>query len=280
VSLVSFSDLAGMQDPDGCFPSQVSGEGWTRPDRNGFTTAMVLRALRDMPSDARVVRLRSAALDFIERCRSSQVQEAFGFWPEDLRPDWAPRLPPDLDDTAIMTVELIRYGRLSQRHGLHAVCTVLIPNRVGRQVAEIRPSWIMPGAFLTWAAGQGSKNVVDCCVNANAAALMALVGTAHLPGYEDAVSSVLQGIAWAGDNPRRQRAITPFYPSIHALREAVEHAVACGALSLAPALEHLNQMIGNRPAPLECCSSAYGATVWRCRALDAARALRDQRISV
>jgi hypothetical protein len=280
VIAVSTVDLARLQEPDGCFPADVSGAGWARPDRNGFTTAMVLRALRDVPSDEHLARLRASAVALIERCRFRPVPGAFGFWPEARRPVWAPRLPADLDDTAIMTIELIRYGRLTRRDGLRTVCSVLIPNRVREHVKVIRPPWIAPGAFLTWVAEAGAKNVIDCCVNANAAALMALVGAEHLPGYEGAVSTIMQGIAWAGNDPRRQQAITPFYPSLHALEEAVAHAIACGATALSPALPLLRELTEGRPPPAECCTSAYGAVAWRCRALEAARTLRDQRARV
>jgi len=266
--------VASMQELDGSFPSEVSGSGWVRDDRNGFTTALVLRALRDEPDDCDVIRVRSAALDFIERCRSTRTAGAFGFWPEELRPAWAPRLPADLDDTAIMTFELLRYGRLSRRDGLSAACNVLIPNRVPVNEGGTRPPWVVPGAFKTWVGEPGRPNVVDCCVNANAVALMSLVGATRLPGYEEAVSTVLQGIAWAGDNAMRQQAITPFYPSILALREAVEHAIACGAVALRPALAQLQQVTENAPVEAGCCCSAYGSTVWRCRALDAAVAHR------
>jgi hypothetical protein len=274
--LASMARLAGMQDPDGCFPSEVRGRGWISSDRNGFTTAMVLRALRDVQAEEDLLPLRSSALDFVERCRSALTPGAFGFWPEDMHPAWAPPLPADLDDTAIMTIELMRAGRRSREDGLRSVCLVLIPHRVSAREAGRRPSWIVPGAFKTWVGDPGRPNVVDCCVNANAAALMAVVGATQLPGYQEAISTILQGIAWAEINPVRQQAITPFYPAIHALLEAVEHAVDCGVRSLHPAIDHLQHLIGNMPAPSACCCSAYGATVWRCPALEAARALREQ----
>lgn len=176
-----------------------------------------------------------------------------------------------------MTMELLRHGRMSQRDGLRTVCTVLLPYRVIGERGELGPPWIAPGAFLTWIGPPGKANMVDCCVNANAAALMALVQATHLPGYQEAVRTVLDGIAWAGRQPVRQRALTPFYPSIDDLLEAVEHAIECGAQALAPALDPLRQMARDCPSEARpgCCSSAYGATVWHCRALKEAQALRN-----
>lgn len=267
-------EIANLQDPDGCFPSQVRGREGLRPDRNGFATALVLRNLRHLPDEPLLARVRSAALSFLEGCRSSQRAGAFGFWPEALRPAWAPHLPADLDDTALMTLEFLRAGRISRRDGLRAVLTVLVPHRFSARAGEIYPPWVTPGAFLTWVGEPGRRNAIDCCVNANAAALMAQVGGAGLHGYGAAVSTITQGVAWAGERPYRQQAITPFYPSIHALHEAVEHAVECGVVDLHPALARLQELAASAPPARGCCCSAYGATVWSCPALDAAKALR------
>ena len=274
----SIENLIRMQEPDGCFVSEVTGSVRKQTDRNGFTTAMVLRALRGVAHENAVAPLRSAALGFIERCRSTQIPLAFGFWPEGMRPTWASRMPADIDDTAIMTAELLRHGRLSRRDALRTVCSVLIPKRYMADHGQFQPPWIISGAFPTWIAPRGKSNVVDCCVNANTAALMALVGATHLPGFEEAVGTVLNGVVWAGRDPVRQASLTPFYPSIYELQDAVEHAVECGVKSLRPAQDQLQQYSEDHSYGLSsgCCSSAYGAVVWRCPGLEEARALRAQ----
>lgn len=271
-------NLMQMQDSDGCFVSRATGPGWTQLDRNGFTTAMVLRALRDLPTTGDIERLRSASLDFIGRCRSPDMPSAFGFWPANGRPNWAPHLSPDCDDTAVMIIELIRYGRLTRKDGLRTVCLVLIPHRVCSGAEKQKPSLVTPGAFPTWLDRSGKPNVVDCCVNANVAALMALVGATHLPGFDEAVSTIVNGIEWAGENPVRQQALTPFYPSIHSLHEAVAHAVACGAISLRSAYDRLLKLVGYRSpkAPSRFCCSAYGGVEWHCDALELVDALPPQ----
>jgi hypothetical protein len=265
--------LAGLQEPSGCFPSEVTDRHGTRPDSNGFATALVLRTLRRVPGDATLDRVRARALDFVSRCRSTRTPRAFGFWPEDLRPAWASRVPADVDDTAVMTTELMRHGRITPHDGLRTVCHVLVPNRV--EGGEVRPPWISPGAFLTWVGPRGAPNVVDCCVNANAVALMALVAATHLPGYREAVRTVADGVEWAGDRPDRLRSLSPFYPSVHDLQDALAHAVGGGAEALRGPLHDLRRVVGGR-APDDdsgCCCSAYGAVVWRCRGIEAARRL-------
>jgi len=270
--LTSLAALAALQHPDGCFPSTVVGRHATRADRNGFTTALVVRALRDAPGAEPI---RSAALEYVATCAAPCPPGAFGFWPQRARPGWAPHLPPDADDTAIMTIELLRAGRISRREALRTAASVLLRHRLAES-RSIRPPWVVPGAFLTWLASPDPPNLVDCCVNANVVALLALLDATDLPGYGAAVATVSAAVAWAGERPARHRAITPFYPTIAGLHESVEHAVECGAAELAPTLAALRQ-IDEGPAPgpdTGWCCSAYSATVWRCAALAAARAFR------
>lgn len=268
--------LVRLQDSSGCFPSTVEQSGRVSIDHNGFTTAMVVRDLRAVSRNTVVDVVKSRALDFIERCRANEIPLAFAFWPADRRPNWANRVPADVDDTAIMATELLRAGRLSRRDALSTVCHVFLPHRVGNDGVEERPAWIEPGAFLTWIGKRGKPNVVDCCVNVNALALMAWVEAHHLPGYQEAVTTVLRGLDWAGDNPARLRSLTPFYPSVSNLRDAVEHAVESGVTDLRTAIDPLHRVTGDGDALEDrgCCSSAYGAAVWRCPAIEVARALR------
>jgi hypothetical protein len=138
-----------------------------------------------------------------------------------------------------------------------------------------RPPWIVPGAFLSWVAPSSDANIVDCCVNANVLALMALIGAKHLPGYQPGAETTLRGLDWAGDDQARLGTLTPFYPSPIELLEALRHAVECGATELRPAADRLGQMQSRWSSDEGCCCSAYGKTeVWRCDALVAARARR------
>jgi hypothetical protein len=270
--------LGRLQDDDGCFPSSIRHrDGRTTPDRNGFVTALVLRSLRHAPRSSDWWSLTARALTWLERCRSSSLAGAFCFWPEAARPSWAAAVPPDADDTAVTTTELLRHGRLGRAVALRTVCRVLVPHRVEGVDRGGRPPWVAPGSFLTWLAqatpgAPHVANPVDCCVNTNVAALLAFLDATHLPGYDAAVATVRQGLEWAGEHPVRLSALTPFYPDPRSLAEALEHAVECGTEPLREAWQHASTLSPPRTTePPGCFRSAYGGTVWYATALDLAR---------
>jgi hypothetical protein len=224
------------------------------------------------------------------------MPDAYGFWPAKARPSWATQVPADADDTAIMAVELARYGRLNQRDLLQIICRILLKHRVTHH-SPISPQWIVPGSFLTWLTDDFQRaNVIDCCVNANVLGLMAFANATHLPGYQEACRLIESGLDWAGDSLPKLRSLIPFYPRLHEFYCAVQHAVECGAIALQPALERLkmavnldipylkytkNQSIQEAPVytckrsqkginivpDYPVCSSAYHTVVWHCPAL-------------
>src|SRR5262249_10352967 len=131
-------------------------------------------------------------------------------------------------------------------------------------------------------ASTGPKaNIVDACVNANVAALMAFMNARHLPGYGEAIATVVEAIRWAGSDPRRLSAITPFYPTLQGLADAGQHAVDCGVSALGNAADRLATLIATKSSTHGdeelCCRSAYGTTIWRCEAVAVARALGSRR---
>jgi hypothetical protein len=270
-------ELHALQDPEGCFPSTVTLPGGPMDDCNGFVTALVVRALRNIPRD-RWSELRERALGFLWSCRSSQVPGAFAFWSDATRPPWASSVPADADDTAIMLGELLRHGWLDQEAVLRCVCGALLPYRVSAAEAEALPPWIGAGSFFTWLAppdahpAKRAVNLVDCCVNANVAALLSQLNARHLPGYAAAVHAVLAGLQWAGDNRLKLSSLTPFYPSSFSLVDAIDHAVECGVRELRDALAHIKSL----PSELldggaGVCRSAYGSTIWYSTALEKVR---------
>jgi hypothetical protein len=268
--------LAAAQRSCGGFESSVMLPRGGVPDVNAFTTACVLRALRDVRALA-IDGMKARALDFLQSCARSSAGGGYGFWPEDARPAWAARVPADVDDTALALVELVRHGRISSGDALRTLCLVILPCRVVGYQARVLPPWVRPGCFETWivprSAGSG-RQVVDACVNANVAALMAYLGAFHLPGYGEAVATIDAGLAWAASDRTRLASLTPFYPSLGGFAEALAHAVECGASALGPAARHVEGLAleqADQAAP--CCSSAYGNVAWRCPALDEARAL-------
>jgi hypothetical protein len=267
-------DLAALQDEEGCFPSRVRfPHGNDVIDRNSFVTALVVRALRAVPSSSPHEPVRSRALDWLERCRASAPPGAFSFWPQATRPSWAASVPADADDTAVITVELLRHGRLDRAAGLRTACLALVPHRVHPREPATRPPWVAPGSFLTWLVPASAPNPVDLCVNANVVALLAVLDATHLPGYDAAVATVAAGLAWAGGDPARLSALTPFYPDPRCLADALEHAVECGVEQLGDAWREAATLAPASTTPAVWFRSAYGRTEWHAPALDLARAI-------
>jgi hypothetical protein len=270
--------LAALQRPDGGFESVVTSRQGRTADCNGFTAAIVLRTIRHVSSDAVLTGLRQRALGFLVSCASVEVPGAFSFWPAGQRPAWAALVPADVDDTALMLTELLRAGWITRAEALKRICYGLLPHRVAHGEAGEAPSWIAPGSFYTWivpGSRGGAPNIVDCCVNANVVALMALIEAPHLPGYAAAIQTIRDAISWAAGDPRRLSAVTPFYQSVSSLSEAIAHAVECGAAPLAGLAGELTAAAeeADAGAGAGCCRSAYGSTEWHCEAIHEARAL-------
>ena len=274
--------LRMLLHPEGGFTSEVITRQGREVDRNGFVAAIVLRLLRHLPQMPVWNDIRRRLLDWVWTCRSTSVPGAFTFWPDHTRPQWASAVPADVDDTAIILAELLRYRRLDRMEVLRSVCRTIVPYRVLDSGATMLPAWIVPGSFLTWitpvvSSGARSINVVDACVNANVVALMSLLDARHIPGYDAAIETVLNGIEWAGNDARRLSSITPFYPSVRSLVEAIEHAIECGADGLHPGLTRLMSAAPEiLNADVGCCRSAYGKSVWHAPAIEVARSIANQ----
>ncbi len=282
-------ELQSRQDAEGCFPSQIISAGIGTVDRNGYVAALVLRTLRHRLILGRWQGISARALDWLAECESPRLPGAYAFWPEGARPAWAARVPADTDDTAIMLTELFRYGRIDRAQAVRSVCTVLLACRVAEQ-ASLLPPWVAQGSYLTWVASDARAaagparssppNLVDACVNANIVALLALLDASHLPGYNEAVSTVEQGVVWAGNDRHRLAALTPFYPAPRSLADAVAHAVECGADGLRSTRDRLaaapESALDGREGS---CRSAWGQTTWHAPVLELAAAIADERQS-
>jgi hypothetical protein len=71
--------------------------------------------------------------------------------------------------------------------------------------------------------------------------------------------------------------ITPFYPSVRSLVEAIEHAIECGGDELQAGLAQLMSVAPEiLNADAGCCRSAYGKTVWHAPAISVARRIANQ----
>ncbi len=295
--------LLHLQRSDGHFAARVRVDGREVDDGNATVTALTLRSLRGRGRTAlrsgaagrppgaprrspRLHRAESRALDALERCELPGMPGAFGFWPRGAEPGWFPgTLPPDLDDTARATTELLRAGRRDARRLRAPVAHLAVISRAPAPPGA-RPGWFVPGAFGTWVPEDGRcaepGGIVDLVVNANVLALLHALDLRRLPGFREGVELVGRGTAWALANPGRATLVTPWYAHPWALRDAVTHAARSGVTELAgPAGALARVPWARRPpgaAPL--CRIAYGALVWESEAPGvAARARRGVRRS-
>jgi hypothetical protein len=256
------------QSAQGAIRSRLHWGDRTLDDWNCFTTALALRH----GSSLLCRQAREMAFDFLLGCRHSDG--AFGFWPPDGQPSFIrERLSSDCDDSAIAAMELARAGRWSDRELRRLILEVLVRRRLPR-FDDPRPPWLRPGVFLTWLAPDSSNMIVDCCANANVAALLAFVGMTHLPGYADACEMIEAGLRWAGNDKAKARALCPYYPEPVELRYALEHAVACGARALEASSRLAARADWAQVGPvsdLAICGSSYGGVFWTAPVLQGIR---------
>jgi hypothetical protein len=270
--------LRAEQGPGGGFRCSIHHPGGAvETDENGFATALVLRRLAARERSGAMAAVRGAALDFLERCSAPGLPGAFGFWPPEARPAWGRRVGPDVDDTAVISVELWRAGRRTLADLRDTARDVLAAALVTEPSAP-HPPWIRPMVFPTWLGptSRGPGNPIDCAVNANVVALMAACDARDLPGYREASEMIEGAIASACEAPPDRRwlqlrTLTPYYPDPFLFLETIEHAVACRALDLRASGARLARLLRGVPVPAAArgalCSDAYGGPVWRCRAL-------------
>ncbi|MPZ89787.1 MAG: hypothetical protein GEU81_17390, partial [Nitriliruptorales bacterium] len=305
----STSELARLlraeQAADGGFACTITHHGGeVEPDRNGFTTALVLRLWNSVLGSASETRrsqgpmtreptssfeeedtgagdVRDRALDFLERCADAEVPGSYGFWPPLERPGWVRRMPADTDDTAVIALELLRNRRRTLAATRDVVYGVLVTALV-THVPPQAPAWLRPLVFPTWLGPRihPRANIVDCAVNANALALMAATGLQHLLGYESALGMITDAVDWAAASSEherpdlRLRSLTPYYPDPALFLAMVDHAIACGVDGLDQARRTLTDLVATVELPPErrgaVCGNAYTGPYWRCRALDLA----------
>lgn len=254
----------------GLVASEMHARGQRWPDRNGFATALAARALR-----LRGQAVPPAMLDVLERCRSAQG--GFGFWPQGLRPPWAPPLPDDADDTAIMALELYLAGRLTRHEARRTACQRIGTRRIARLPA-LRPPWLRTGVFATWSRSAGGQDMVDCTVITNVLALLAATGLADIPGARESRDLLDRALDWAGGDDTRASSLSPFYPDATEWLLALDHAAALDVQGMAARRDRVRRTPWGQAAVQRSaepghaiCSSPYGLAVWRSPALCAVR---------
>ncbi|MGH8081823.1 MAG: hypothetical protein ACREP7_14710 [Lysobacter sp.] len=242
--------------------SQVSQGGRQHRDRNGFITALGVRSLR-----RHRLAVPGSMLDGLQHCRSAQG--GFRFWPEHAQPDWAPVLPDDADDTAIMALELLHAGRIDLADARRSACMTIGRRRIAR-LPMLHPPWLRTGTFATWSRDGACYDLVDCTATANVLGFLAAIGLSHLPGVREATAMLRAALAWAGDDELRATSLSPFYPDPAEFVLALDHAAHCGASGL----DELHAQAASRRWGADAewrstrpehavCSSPYGVALWR-----------------
>jgi hypothetical protein len=266
-------EIVGAQAENGAFRSYVICRGRVREDWNGCITGLVIRAIGHGRQPPRLHAARERGLGYLERCERPAAPGTFGFWPERERPEWAPQLPADTDDTAIIALELFRARRRSLDWLRRVALLDLLRVRVRAEEGD--PGWVRPGVFRTWLTDV-RPNPVDCVVNVNVAALLAAAGLTGIAAYR-AVGSMLAAALDSADDARQVARLSPFYADPIELRWALAHAVASGAHDLQPSLDRLGSLLGEAigsDADRPVCCSAYGLWCWSAPILQFVRAVQ------
>jgi hypothetical protein len=266
---MTLNRILAAQSPNGAFRSTVTHHGKAVPDENGFVTALILCELLHpgrqtyVPPSAAEALACERALDFLERCRGPV---GFHFYPPGEEPEWmGVHLSGDADDTALMARILFEAERLTLSEVTRLADTALEPYRQHYNPDPIL-AWIHPGCYRTWLNHKQRPNPVDCCVNANVAALLAAIGQKDSPGFCAARDTVIAGIRWAAGVDWRFELLTPYYPHPAELFRAVDRGVQVG-------IEEFREIV--RPAhwtgDLPYAGSLDRKTWWNSSALQAIR---------
>ena len=228
-------------------------DGRSEEDGNGFVTALAVRELR---RSGRAV--PAGWLDMLESCR--RPDGSYGFWPVDAVPAWAPRLPPDSDDTAVMLLELTLAGRVPEGQGRSVACHRVGAHRL-RRVLDPGPPWLRRGMFTTWHRDGREIDLVDLTAVTNVLALLHAVDLATIPGVEESLDALSAAVQWAGDDPTRWASTSPFYPEPDELARALEHAAEWAVPGAAGAACAVRAACPRQRAGVVC-SAAYGPPTW------------------
>jgi hypothetical protein len=234
------------------------------PDENSFTTARILDALGGLATHPRLQAALQRALAFLSSCEAPELPGTYRFWPDAQRPMHVPLYPPDADDTALVSLALLRHQVATRQQLRRLVAHTLLSHRV--RPGDRPARWVQAGAFMTWLDRDWPYNIVDCTVNANMVRLICAVGLRGIPGYGEACGTIAAGVASAAGDPALLRLISPYYATPLDLRDAVRRAVNAGATELRSALGQLSEQLPRTHPPDDAavCTSAYGRIKWTC----------------
>ncbi|CAI1628426.1 hypothetical protein [Serratia proteamaculans] len=238
----SLTALLEQQCASGAFTAHVrTPDGRWHQDENAFVTAQVLRTLDYTPQTAPFI---ERALDFLIACETRPFY--FSFWPTAAHPQWMAnqRICADIDDTAIITELLYKFGRISL-----AQVRQTIAQMNGYQVCRVDPrqaaeqhQWAECQSFHTWMKDDNDIRQLDCCVNTNALILLNTLvagSDAVLPAYRRIIQMLNQAVQWSDHRYDRLSILTPYYAHPNEWRTALEYARLAGIPQLTPVIDAL-----------------------------------------
>ncbi|CAI2427642.1 Uncharacterised protein [Serratia proteamaculans] len=239
----SLTALLEQQCASGAFTAHVrTPDGRWHQDENAFVTAQVLRTLDYTPQTAPFI---ERALDFLIACETRPSH--FSFWPTAAHPQWMAnqRICADIDDTAIITELLYKFGRISL-----AQVRQTIAQMNGYQVCRVDPrqaaeqhQWAECQSFHTWMKDDNDIRQLDCCVNTNALILLHTLvagSDAVLPAYRRIIQMLNQAVQWSDHRYDRFSILTPYYAHPNEWRTALEYARLAGIPQLTPVIDALS----------------------------------------
>lgn len=238
----SLTALLEQQCASGAFTAHVrTPDGRWHQDENAFVTAQVLRTLDYTPQTAPFI---ERALDFLITCETRPFH--FSFWPTAAHPQWMANqhICADIDDTAIITELLYKFGRISLaqvRQTIAQMNSYQVCRVDPRQAAE-QHQWAECQSFHTWMKDDNDIRQLDCCVNTNALILLNTLvagSDAVLPAYRRIIQMLNQAVQWSDHRYDRLSILTPYYAHPNEWRTALEYARLAGIPQLTPVIDAL-----------------------------------------
>ena len=283
--------LLALQSGNGAFASEIETASGVIADQNCFSTAQIALVLGDLrlrigDPDRHLAKAHSRALDFVESCADRRILGSFGFYPnteEGAAPSpLGVRLNPDIDDTALAWMALVR-GKRRSAEQLRKSLPPLIAGSTVRVARRGDPPGTCAPLLRTWMSPPGTgdldPNPVDLIANLNMAACLTLAGLPASPAWLHRLT------LWSErcDGSRSSmRSISPYYLEAVELEIALRRAVQSGCSALAPALTRLRQLgmdehdqWQRRPERRALYCNAHGNPRWYCPALQQARFCAD-----
>lgn len=231
--------LLAQQCASGAFASHVrTPDGRWHQDENAFVTAQVLRTLAYTPQTAACI---EKALDFLTACEIRPSH--FSFWPPDAHPQWMKnqKICADIDDTAIITELLYKFGRISRMQVRQTLAQMN-----GYQVRQVDPrlkagqhQWAECQSFYTWMQDDNDISQLDCCVNTNALILLHRLaddGGVMPPACTRILNMLSQAVQWSGDDFDRLSLLTPYYAHPGEWHATLIYARQAGVPQLTPVI--------------------------------------------